>query len=204
VPLDAILFGGRRATNVPLVVEARDWQHGVFIGATISSEQTAAAEGPVGELRRDPFAMLPFCGYNMADYWQHWLDVGLGIESAKRPKVFQVNWFRKGADGKFLWPGFGENSRVLEWAVARLEGEANAQSTPIGEIPAFEEFNLDGLDLTEQDFAALFEIGIESWLVESGMTADYFAQFGEKIPPALIAQLIELRKRLDDAREMAA
>jgi len=204
VPIDAIFFGGRRATNVPLVVEARDWQHGVFIGATISSEQTAAAEGPVGELRRDPFAMLPFCGYNMADYWQHWLDVGLGIEEAKRPKVFQVNWFRKGSDGKFLWPGFGENSRVLEWAVARIEDEASAQSTPIGDIPTFEDFNMDGLALTEQDFASLFEIGIDSWLVESGMTADYFAQFGDKIPAALIAQLIELRNRLDAARDLAA
>lgn len=204
VPLDAILFGGRRATNVPLVVEARDWQHGVFIGATISSEQTAAAEGPVGELRRDPFAMLPFCGYNMADYWQHWLDVGLGIEESKRPKVFQVNWFRKSVDGKFLWPGFGENSRVLEWAVARLEGEARAQATPIGNIPLIEDFNLNGLDITERDFATIFEIGIDSWLVESGMTADYFAQFGGKIPPALISQLIELRNRLDAARILAA
>ena len=204
VALDAILFGGRRASNVPLVVEARDWQHGVFIGATISSEQTAAAEGPVGELRRDPFAMLPFCGYNMADYWQHWLDVGGAIEEAKRPKIFQVNWFRKGADGKFLWPGFGENSRVIEWAVARIEGAVVAEETPIGAIPIQEEFNLSGLAITDQQFASLFEIGIDSWLIESGMTADYFAQFGDRIPSALIGQLIELRKRLDAARDIAA
>ncbi|MEN9967524.1 MAG: hypothetical protein RL036_757 [Actinomycetota bacterium] len=204
VALDAILFGGRRASNVPLVVEARDWQHGVFIGATISSEQTAAAEGPVGELRRDPFAMLPFCGYNMADYWQHWLDVGGAIEEAKRPKIFQVNWFRKGADGKFLWPGFGENSRVIEWAVARIEGAVVAEETPIGAIPIQEQFNLSGLAITDQQFASLFEIGIDSWLIESGMTADYFAQFGDRIPSALIGQLIELRKRLDAARDIAA
>ena len=204
VPLDAILFGGRRATNVPLVVEARDWQHGVFIGATISSEQTAAAEGPVGELRRDPFAMLPFCGYNMADYWQHWLDVGSSIDTAKRPKIFQVNWFRKSPEGKFLWPGFGENSRVLEWAVARIEGKVDAHETPIGAIPTYEEFNLAGLEFSREEFAKLFDVSVESWLVESGMTADYFAQFGDKIPAALIAQLIELRNRLDQSRERAA
>lgn len=204
VALDAILFGGRRATNVPLVVEARDWQHGVFIGATISSEQTAAAEGPVGELRRDPFAMLPFCGYNMADYWQHWLDVGASIDEANRPKVFQVNWFRKSPEGKFLWPGFGENARVIEWAVARIEGQVEAETTPIGGIPFQQDLNLDGLAITDQQFRAIFEIGIESWLIESGMTADYFAQFGDKIPDALIAQLVELRNRLDAARSIAA
>ena len=204
VALDAILFGGRRATNVPLVVEARDWQHAVFIGATISSEQTAAAEGPVGELRRDPFAMLPFCGYNMADYWQHWLDVGQGIDPEARPKVFQVNWFRKGPDGKFLWPGFGENSRVLEWVVGRIEGEVGAQQTPIGSIPKFDQFNLTGLNLSRNDFDSLFEVAIESWLVEATMTADYFVKFGDKIPSAMVAQLLELRKRLDEGREMAA
>ena len=132
MPIDAILFGGRRATNVPLVAEARSWKHGVFMGATISSEQTAAAEGTVGELRRDPFAMLPFCGYNMADYWGHWLKIGRTARRRTRPQIFQVNWFRKDADGSFLWPGFGENARVLEWIVGRLEGTADAVETPIG------------------------------------------------------------------------
>ena len=136
VVIDAIIFGGRRATNVPLVVEARDWEHGVYLGATISSEQTAAAEGTVGELRRDPFAMLPFCGYNMADHWSHWLDIGRDLRSSGSvPRIFQVNWFRKGEDGSFLWPGFGENARVLEWMLDRVDGRAAAVDSPLGLVP---------------------------------------------------------------------
>jgi phosphoenolpyruvate carboxykinase (GTP) len=204
VALDAILFGGRRATNVPLVVQSRDWQHGVFMGATISSEQTAAAEGPVGQLRRDPFAMLPFCGYNMADYWQHWLDVGLGIEESKRPKVFQVNWFRKNADGKFLWPGFGENSRVIEWIANRIDGLVEAVDSPIGGLPVKSQFNLDGLKISDKQFAQIFEVNSESWGVEAAMTEKYFKDFDGNIPVALNKQLSELTKRLSRANIHAA
>ncbi|MDQ1580811.1 MAG: phosphoenolpyruvate carboxykinase [Microbacteriaceae bacterium] len=195
VPIDAILFGGRRATNVPLVVEARDWQHGVFIGATMSSEKTAAAEGVVGELRRDPFAMLPFCGYNMADYWAHWLRVGerLGFHA---PAIFQVNWFRKSGDGRFLWPGFGENSRVIEWIIRRLEGAAGAIESPIGRLPITDELTMDGLDVSADDLAALFEVNRESWLAESELTAEFFARFDGRVPAALNAELASLRYHL--------
>ncbi|MGO4105127.1 phosphoenolpyruvate carboxykinase (GTP) [Leifsonia sp. YAF41] len=197
VPIDAILFGGRRATNIPLVAEARSWKHGVFMGATISSEKTAAAEGTVGELRRDPFAMLPFCGYNMADYWAHWLKVGKSL-GTKAPAIFQVNWFRKGDDGSFLWPGFGENSRVIEWIVRRLEGDAAAVSTPIGLLPAEGDLNLDGLDLSTDAVRQLFEIDNASWQVECDLTEEYFAQFGDRVPPALHAELASLRYQLKE------
>jgi phosphoenolpyruvate carboxykinase (GTP) len=195
VPIDAILFGGRRATNVPLVAQARDWKHGVFIGATVSSEKTAAAEGTVGELRRDPFAMLPFCGYNMADYWGHWLEVGEKL-GENAPAVFQVNWFRKGDDGRFLWPGFGENSRVIEWIVRRVEGTADAVSTPIGRLPKVEQLDLDGLDLPEADVAELFEVDRDSWLAECDLTEQYFERFGTRVPAALRAELASLRYQL--------
>ncbi|MBC7518463.1 MAG: phosphoenolpyruvate carboxykinase (GTP) [Microbacteriaceae bacterium] len=195
VVIDAIIFGGRRASNVPLVVEARDWQHGVYIGATISSEKTAAAEGVVGELRRDPFAMLPFCGYNMADYWAHWLAVGKELGSGA-PKVFQVNWFRKGPDGAFLWPGFGENSRVLEWILDRVENSVAAVDSPLGGIPAPDGLNLDGLDLDVGAFDALFEIDAERWNDEANATEEFFAGFGERLPPELSTQLAILRSRL--------
>src|SRR5699024_2241192 len=148
---------------VPLVTEAFDWNHGVFMGSTISSERTAAAEGTVGELRRDPFAMMPFCGYNMADYFGHWVEVGELAE--KLPRVYQVNWFRKGDDGRFLWPGFAENSRVIEWIIRRIEGSADATDTPIGRVPV--ELNVEGLDLPDEDLAALFEIDLDGWLDET-------------------------------------
>ena len=195
VPVDAILFGGRRATNVPLVAQARSWKHGVFMGATISSEKTAAAEGTVGELRRDPFAMLPFCGYNMADYWGHWLKMGK-ILGTNAPQIFQVNWFRKGADGSFLWPGYGENSRVLEWIVGRLEGDAAATSTPIGYVPAPGALNLDGLELGEAAARDLVAVDSASWLTECDLTEEYFAQFGGRVPAALNAELASLRYHL--------
>ena len=195
VPIDAILFGGRRATNVPLVAEARSWKHGVFMGATISSEQTAAAEGTVGELRRDPFAMLPFCGYNMADYWGHWVKMGR-ILGTNAPKIFQVNWFRKGADGSFLWPGFGENSRVLEWIVGRIEGDADAVETPIGLLPASDSLDLDGLEITDAALEQLFDVDTDSWLAECDLTEEYFAQFGDRVPAALKAELSSLRYHL--------
>ncbi len=194
VVIDAIIFGGRRATNVPLVVEARDWEHGVYLGATISSEQTAAAEGTVGELRRDPFAMLPFCGYNMADHWAHWLKVGAELRSTGTvPRIFQVNWFRKGDDGKFLWPGFGENSRVLEWILERVDGRVSATDTPLGLVPTKGALNLEGLDV---DVDQLFAIDREAWLAEADSTEEFFATFDGRVPAAVQNQLAVLRARL--------
>jgi len=197
VVIDAIIFGGRRATNVPLVVEARDWDHGVFLGATIASEQTAAAEGTVGELRRDPFAMLPFAGYNMGDYFAHWLEFGRRLRrSARVPRVFQVNWFRKGADGSFLWPGFGDNARVLQWMVERLEGEACAQESPLGSIPTADGLNLEGLDLDEARVDELFAQDREALLAEADDIEQFFATFGDRMPAELVRQLELLRGRL--------
>ena len=153
MPISGILFGARRKTTVPLVTQARDWQHGVFMGATMGSEQTAAAEGKVGTVRRDPMAMLPFLGYHVGDYFQHWLDLGKNSDESKLPKVFFVNWFRRGEGGKFLWPGFGENSRVLKWIVDRIEHQAGGQDTPIGIVPTAEDLDLDGLDVDAADVA---------------------------------------------------
>ncbi|RGE24368.1 phosphoenolpyruvate carboxykinase (GTP) [Leucobacter sp. wl10] len=195
VPLDAILFGGRRATNVPLVAQSMSWEHGVFMGATISSEKTAAQEGTVGELRRDPFAMLPFCGYNMADYWGHWLEMGERLGD-RAPQIFQVNWFRKGADGRFLWPGFGDNSRVIDWIIRRVEGEARGRETPIGTVPAAGELNLDGIEVPETALEELFSIDPASWLAEADLTEEFFARFGDRVPAALRGQLAGLRERL--------
>ncbi len=196
VPIDAILFGGRRATNVPLVTESFDWTHGVFMGATMSSEKTAAAEGTVGELRRDPFAMLPFCGYNMADYWGHWLKIGNFTSPEKLPRIYSVNWFRRDADGRFIWPGFGDNSRVLEWIIRRIEGQADAVETPIGRLPVLEELNLEGVEISNADLEELFRLDWGSWKAEADMTEEYFAQFGERVPPAMREELTGLRERL--------
>ena len=196
VPISAILFGGRRATNVPLVTEANDWQHGVFMGATIASEQTAAAEGTVGALRRDPFAMLPFCGYNMADYWGHWLAIGRMTDADKLPAVYQVNWFRKDEDGKFIWPGFGENSRVLAWIVERVNNNAAAEDTPIGRRPAPGELDTDGLGISDEQLQELFAIDRDSWLAEADLTEEYFEMFGDKVPTELREELAQLRARL--------
>ena len=197
VVIDAIIFGGRRASNVPLVVEARDWNHGVFLGATISSEKTAAAEGTVGELRRDPFAMLPFCGYNMADHWQHWLDFGRTLRrSGTMPRVFQVNWFRKGDDGAFLWPGFGENIRVLEWIQARVDGQVGASDSPLGYVPNASGLDVAGLDV---DLEQLFEVDRESWLAEVDDTQVFFDSFGGNVPGELYAELDTLRAKLQTA-----
>jgi len=199
VPIDAILFGGRRATNVPLVSEAFDWAHGVFVGSSVSSEQTAAAEGTVGSLRRDPFAMLPFCGYNMADYWGHWLKIGGFTTPEKLPRIYSVNWFRKDTNGKFIWPGFGENARVLEWIVNRLSDKAEAVDTPIGRIPAPGALNTDGLDLTQDQMAELFAVNADSWLAETDLTKEYYAEFGDRVPAELNAQLQGLRDRLGES-----
>jgi phosphoenolpyruvate carboxykinase (GTP) len=196
VPIDAILFGGRRATNVPLVVEARDWRHGVFMGATMSSEQTAAAEGVVGELRRDPFAMLPFCGYNMAEYMAHWLEAGKH-EGAQLPKIFYVNWFRKDESGRFLWPGFGENSRVLEWVFRRCNGDAEAVETPIGLVPAEGSLNVEGLDIDPDDLAEVLRVDYDLLREQLPQVKAHLAQFGDDLPPEMTAQLDALEKRLD-------
>lgn len=199
VPLDVILFGGRRATSVPLVVEATDWTHGVFLGSNISSERTAAAEGKVGELRRDPFAMLPFCGYNMADYFGHWLKVGRGLRFDRAPRIFQVNWFRRGADGRFLWPGFGDNSRVVDWIIRRVSGEVSTVDSPIGRLPLIEDLNLDGIDVPEADLEELFSIDTDAWKTEADLTEEFYDTFGDKVPAALRAELASLRYRLDKA-----
>ncbi len=196
VPISAILFGGRRATNVPLVAQSFSWNHGVFMGATVSSEMTAAAVGGVGQLRRDPFAMLPFCGYNMADYWNHWVEMGENFSNL--PKIFQVNWFRKDKDGKFIWPGFGENSRVLAWIVDRLEGQVEGVESPLGILPKSEDLNLSGLQLSAEDLSELFRIDRESWLEECSLTDEYFDMFGDRIPAELETELAELKKRLSN------
>ncbi|MDM7831613.1 phosphoenolpyruvate carboxykinase (GTP) [Cellulomonas edaphi] len=202
VVLDAIVFGGRRATNVPLVAQAESWEHGVFMGATISSERTAAAEGVVGELRRDPFAMLPFCGYDMADHWAHWLRVGASLDRARRPLVFQVNWFRRDDEGRFLWPGFGENSRVLAWIVDQvdrargLRTDVGAVASPVGLLPAPGALETRGLDLDDATLARLFAVDAGSWQLETDLTEEFFATFGDRVPQALRDRLARLREAL--------
>jgi phosphoenolpyruvate carboxykinase (GTP) len=184
------------------VAEAYNWEHGVFIGATVSSEQTAAAEGSVGALRRDPFAMLPFCGYNMADYWQHWLDMGK-ILGDKAPTIFQVNWFRKDENGKFLWPGFGDNSRPIEWAIKRVLGEVDAKDGISGRLPLAGDLNTEGLDLDQETLDKIFALDPVAWSTEADLTEDYFKQFGKKLPQALKDQLDDLRDRIDPATDAA-
>ena len=201
VAVDAVLFGGRRATNVPLVAEQYEPAHGVFIGASVASEVTAAAtDVKAGSLRHDPFAMLPFCGYNMADYWGHWLEMqdklGEGF-----PKVYQVNWFRKDEDGNFMWPGYGDNSRVLDWIVRRAAGEVEAIDGVTGRYPKFEDFNLDGLDIDEAVWAKLFAIDPDAWAAEMDDTEEYFSQFGDKLPAAITEQLAKFRARIAAAKQ---
>ncbi|MFF7632549.1 phosphoenolpyruvate carboxykinase (GTP) [Kitasatospora sp. NPDC008050] len=196
VPISAILFGGRRATAVPLVTESFDWQHGVFLGSNIASEKTAAAEGTVGELRRDPFAMLPFCGYNMGDYFAHWLKLGAAADAAKLPKIYYVNWFRKNAEGKFVWPGYGENSRVLKWIVERLQGTGEGVETPIGVLPAKDALDLDGLDLSEQDLELLLSVDTEIWRQEAALIPAHLELFGDHTPTELWDEYQALVKRL--------
>ena len=198
VVIDAIIFGGRRASTVPLVVEARDWEHGVYLGATISSERTAAAEGTVGELRRDPFAMAPFCGYNMADYWTHWLSMGQRLrERGTVPRVFQVNWFRTGDDGGFLWPGFGENLRVIEWIVDRIDSAVPSIDSPIGLLPRQEDVDLGGLCLPPGAWEQLVAVDRDAWRAEADSAESFFAGFGQRLPEGIRRQLTELRTRLD-------
>ena len=201
VPVDAVLFGGRRATNVPLVAEQYEPAHGVFIGASVASEVTAAAtDVKAGSLRHDPFAMLPFCGYNMADYWGHWLEMQDKL-GEKFPKVYQVNWFRKDEDGNFMWPGFGDNARVLDWIVRRAAGEVEAIDGVTGRYPHFEDFNLEGLDIDEAKWAKLFEIDPDAWAAEMDDTEEYFSQFGDKLPAAITEQLAKFRARIAAAKQ---
>ncbi|QSF53584.1 phosphoenolpyruvate carboxykinase (GTP) [Brevundimonas fontaquae] len=199
VPIDAILFGGRRASAVPLVTEAFDWEHGVFMGSTVASEGTAAAENKVGELRRDPFAMLPFCGYNMGDYFDHWLKMGQGRDASKLPRIFFVNWFRKDQDGRFVWPGFGDNARVLKWISERIDGEAEAVDTAVGRVPSVTALDLSGLDLTPTQLATLLDVDAGVWAEEAALIPDFYRQFGDRLPTALWNQHAALVARLDDA-----
>jgi phosphoenolpyruvate carboxykinase (GTP) len=194
VPISAFIFGGRRARVAPLVYESFDWQHGVFVGATMASETTAAATGNVGITRRDPMAMLPFCGYNMADYFQHWLDMGRKIP--KPPKIFHVNWFRKGADGKFMWPGYGENVRVLKWILERVEGRGAAEETPIGLVPARGALTLDGLKISEETMRELMQVNPEDWEREVADTKEFLAKFGTRLPRELREEHEKLSRRL--------
>lgn len=197
VPLSAIMFGGRRPHTIPLVNEAFDWEHGVFLGSSCGSETTAAALGQAGVLRRDPFAMLPFCGYNMADYFAHWLSFAKRTDRAKLPKVYFVNWFRKDATGKMLWPGYGENSRVLKWICERVEGTAKAQETPIGNLPTPDALDTSGLNLDAEDIKALTAVDAPGWTKEVDDIASYYAKFDGKVPDALRKQLLELHRRLE-------
>ncbi|HVM04019.1 MAG TPA: phosphoenolpyruvate carboxykinase (GTP) [Acidimicrobiales bacterium] len=196
VPISAILFGGRRSSVIPLVTEAFDWEHGVFLGSIMASETTAAQAGAVGKLRRDPFAMLPFCGYNMGDYLRHWLEVGQATDPANLPKLFYVNWFRKDADGRWLWPGFGDNSRVLEWVFARTAGRGETVETPIGRLPLPGAIDISGLDVTEDDMAELLRVDDGDWRAEVPSIQEHFDQFGDHLPQALRDQLAALARRV--------
>ncbi len=199
VPISAILFGGRRASTVPLVTESLSWEHGVFMGATIASETTAAASGVVGNLRFDPFAMLPFCGYNMADYVGHWLSIGESTDRSKLPRIYGVNWFRKDANGKFVWPGYGENSRVLKWIIERLEGTASAVATPVGNLPLAGSLDVNGLSLSTEQLEAALRVDAMEWLNELPKVEEHFAKLGDHLPEEMFAQLAALRQRLTAA-----
>jgi phosphoenolpyruvate carboxykinase (GTP) len=200
VPIDAILFGGRRGGVVPLVTESFDWQHGTFLGATASSETTAAAAGKVGQLRRDPMAMLPFCGYNMGDYFGHYLKIGQRA-GAKLPRIYYVNWFRQDDKGHFLWPGYGENSRVLKWVFERVEGKAKAVDTAIGRLPQPEDLDLNGLDISAADMKTLLAVDVDGWLKEIPLIAEHFAKFGSHLPEGMKQDLAKLEARLKQAKK---
>lgn len=196
VPISAIIFGGRRAKTAPLVYQARDWQHGVFVGSTMASETTAAAAGAVGVVRRDPMAMLPFCGYNMGDYWAHWLEMGKKLGD-KAPKIFNVNWFRTDDEGHFIWPGFGDNMRVLDWIIKRCEGKADAEETPIGFVPKAEDINLEGLDFSVEQLKDILNVDKELWKTETAGIEEFYGKFGDKLPQELRNQLNTLKAKLN-------
>lgn len=196
VPISAILFGGRRKTTVPLVTESFGWEHGVFMGATMGSEQTAAAEGKVGTVRRDPMAMLPFLGYHVGDYLNHWINLGKNADADKLPKIFYVNWFRRGEDGRFLWPGFGENSRVLEWIVGRIEGRSGAEATPVGNVPSAADLDLDGLDVVVADVDEALAVNVDEWRNEIPSIEEWFEFVGDKLPSGVRDEFEALKERL--------
>lgn len=199
VPISAIVFGGRRAKLAPLVYQSRSWNHGVFVGSIMASETTAAAAGAVGVVRRDPMAMLPFCGYNMADYWQHWIDIGAGLDKDKAPKIFNVNWFRKDDDGNFLWPGFGDNMRVLEWIIKRCEGKVDAEETAIGFVPKAEDINLEGIEdeVSEDQLKEILSVDNSLWEDEAKGIEEFYAKFGDRLPKALRDELNTLKANLE-------
>lgn len=199
VPISAIVFGGRRAKLAPLVYQSRSWNHGVFVGSIMASETTAAAAGAVGVVRRDPMAMLPFCGYNMADYWQHWIDIGAGLDEDKAPKIFNVNWFRKDDDGNFLWPGFGDNMRVLEWIIKRCEGKVDAEETAIGFVPKAEDINLEGIEdeVSEDRLKEILSVDNSLWEDEAKGIEEFYAKFGDRLPKALSDELNTLKANLE-------
>lgn len=199
VPISAIVFGGRRAKLAPLVYQSRSWNHGVFVGSIMASETTAAAAGAVGVVRRDPMAMLPFCGYNMADYWQHWIDIGAGLDEDKAPKIFNVNWFRKDDDGNFLWPGFGDNMRVLEWIIKRCEGKVAAEETAIGFVPKAEDINLEGIEdeVSEDQLKEILSVDNSLWEDEAKGIEEFYAKFGDRLPKALSDELNTLKANLE-------
>jgi phosphoenolpyruvate carboxykinase (GTP) len=199
VPISAILFGGRRRTTVPLVTEANDWEHGVFLGSIMASETTAAQQGAVGNLRFDPMAMLPFCGYNYADYFAHWLGMEKATDPAKLPKIFYVNWFRRDDDGRFLWPGFGENSRVLKWVFERVNGTTDAIDTPIGKLPTKESLDTDGLEIDEGDLDTILSVDIDGWKSAIPQIREHYARFGDRLPAVLNVEVDTLEAKLADA-----
>jgi len=203
VPISAIMFGARRASVVPLANEGRDWVHGTFLGTIVASEMTAAAFGKIGQLRRDPMAMLPFCGYNMADYWGHWLKIGK-TEGAKLPKIYYVNWFRKNDEGKFMWPGFGENSRILKWIFDRCDGTGDAVETPIGNLPTLDAIDFGNLDVDDNDKAQLLRVDIDGWLQEIPLIREYYKSFGDHLPSELSKEIDDLEKRLQEAQQAVA
>ena len=198
VPISAFVFGGRRAKLAPLVYQSRDWNHGVFVGSIMASETTAAAAGAVGVVRRDPMAMLPFCGYNMADYWQHWIDIGKTLDPDKAPKIFNVNWFRKDDEGNFMWPGFGDNLRVLDWILDRCDGKVDAVETAIGFVPKAEDINIDGLEgeVSRESLESILDVDKELWAAEADGIAEFYAKFGDKLPETLKAELETLKANL--------
>ncbi|MBQ9228181.1 MAG: phosphoenolpyruvate carboxykinase (GTP) [Eubacterium sp.] len=198
VPISAFVFGGRRAKLTPLVYQSKSWNHGVFVGSIMGSETTAAATGAVGVVRRDPMAMLPFCGYNMGDYWKHWIEIGAGLDADKAPKIFNVNWFRKDDEGHFLWPSFGDNLRVLDWIIDRCEGKVDAQETAIGYLPYAKDINLEGLDMTEADLDKILDVDKAAWEEELAGVDELYAKFGDKLPEELAAELANVKAALND------
>lgn len=196
VPISAILFGGRRKTTIPLVVQSRDWEHGIFMASTLSSETTAAATGQVGVVRRDPFAMLPFIGYHVGDYIQHWLNIGKRTEASKLPKIFYVNWFRRGADGRFLWPGFGENMRVIKWAIEQVEGKNSSQESLLGLVPSPGAIDVEGLEVSADDMTEVSKVSVTEWREELPLIESWFASIGKKLPQQMGNQLDQLKERI--------